>query len=126
MILCLVMLLSLVATTKIFAQDGGGQNGGGQRQQAMKSFLKDSLNLSDAMVDSVVSIRRQFQPQMREIYSDQSASSTDRQTKLQGLRSAMEARYKTVGITDDQIQKMRDHEDRMMAQMRSRMNNGNQ
>src|SRR3954449_6288613 len=120
-ILCVALLLSL-GTTKLFAQDGGSQ----QRQQAMRAYLKDSVNLSDAMADSVMAIRMQYQPQMREIFMDQSASSADKQTKLQSLRTDMEARYKSAGLTDDQIQKIRDHEDRMRAEMRNRMNNGGQ
>jgi len=120
-ILFVALILSLSAT-KLFAQNGGGQ----QRQQAMRAYLKDSVNLSDAMADSVMAIRMQYQPQMREIFMDQSASSADKQTKLQSLRTDMEARYKSAGITDDQIQKIRDHEDRMRAEMRNRMNNGGQ
>jgi hypothetical protein len=119
-ILCVALILSLNAT-KLFAQNGGGQ----QRQQAMRAYLKDSVNLSDAMADSVMAIRMQYQPQMREIFMDQSASSADKQTKLQSLRTDMEGRYKSAGLTDDQIQKIRDHEDRMRAEMRNRMNNGN-
>src|SRR5438270_11959552 len=113
-ILFVALILSLSAT-KLFAQNGGG---GQQRQQAMRAYLKDSVNLSDALADSVMAIRMQYQPQMREIFMDQSASSADKQTKLQSLRTDMEARYKSAGLTDDQIQKIRDHEDRMRAEMR--------
>ncbi len=113
-----MMLLALGATSQLFAQNGNGQ----QRQQAMKSYLKDSLNLSDVQIDSVTSIQTQYRPQMRDIFMDQSASQTDKQTKMQALRTEMEARYKAAGISDDVIQKMRDHDARMMAQRR--MNNG--
>ncbi len=122
-ILCVAIVLSLSATT-LFAQNGGG--GGQQRQQAMHAYLKDSVNLSDALADSVMAIRMQYQPQMRDIFMDQSASSADKQTKLQSLRTDMEARYKSAGLTDDQIQKIRDHDDRMRAEMRNRMGNGGQ
>lgn len=116
----LMMLLLSGATSSLFAQNGNGQ----QRQQAMKSYLKDSLNLSDVQIDSVTSIQAQYRPQMRNIFMDQSASQTDKQTKMQALRTEIEGRYKAAGISDDAIQKMREHEDRMMAQMRNRMNNG--
>lgn len=119
--LFVALVLSFSATT-LFAQNGGGQ----QRMQAMRAYLKDSVSLSDAMVDSVMAIRMEYQPQMRDIYRDQSATDADKQTKMQTLRTAMEARYKAAGITDAQIQQMREHDDRMRAQMRSRMNGGGQ
>src|SRR3954471_553136 len=116
-ILCFVILLSFAAT-KSNAQNMQ------KMQEAWKTYLKDSVQLADAMADSVMAIRMQYQPQMREIFMDQSASSADKQTKLQSLRTDMEARYKSAGLTDDQIQKIRDHEDRMRAEMRNRMGNG--
>jgi len=122
-VLCLLIMLSLNATAKLFAQQNGG---GQQRMQAMRAYLKDSVSLSDAMADSVMAIRMQYQPQMRDIYRDQSATDADKQTKMQSLRTEMETRYKAAGITDAQIQQMREHDDRMRAQMRSRMNGGGQ
>ncbi len=116
----LMMLLLTGATSQLFAQNGNGQ----QRQQAMKAYLKDSLNLADAQIDSVTAIQTQYRPQMRDIFMDQSASQSDKQTKMQALQTQIEARYKAAGLSDDVIQKMREHQDRMMAQMRNRMNNG--
>ncbi len=116
----LMMLLSLGVTSHLFAQNGNGQ----QREQAMKSYLKDSLNLADAQIDSVSAIQAQYRPQMRDIFMDQSASQSDKQTKMQALQTQIEARYKSAGLSSDVIQKMHDHQERMMAQMRSRMNNG--
>ena len=114
-VLCTAVMLLLGATT-LFAQNGGGSQ---QRMQAMRAYLKDSVNLSDAMVDSVMAIRMQYQPQMRDIFMDQNASDADKQTKMQTLRTTMETRYKAAGLTDAQIQQMHEHEDRMRAQMRS-------
>jgi len=114
----LVIALTLAATS--FAQN---QNGG-QMQQMMKQYLKDSVHLSDVMVDSVMAIRTSYRPQMREIFTDQSLSDTDKQSKMQTIRSEMEAKYKTLGISDEQITIMREHDQRMREQMRNRMNNG--
>jgi hypothetical protein len=114
----LVIALSLAATS--FAQN---QNGG-QMQQMMKQYLKDSVHLSDVMVDSVMAIRTSYRPQMREIFTDQSLSDTDKQSKMQTIRSEMEARYKTLGISDEQITMMREHDQRMREQMRSRGSGG--
>jgi hypothetical protein len=120
LILLLVLFLSLQAT-RTFAQNADRMQ---QMQQQWRSFLKDSVQLSDAMVDSVTSIRQQYQPQMREIFMDQSASMSDKQAKMQGLRSEMDVRYKAAGITDDQIAAIHRHEDYMRQQMMNRMNNG--
>jgi hypothetical protein len=120
LILLLVVFISLLAT-KSFAQNGDRMQ---QMQQQFRSFLKDSVQLSDAMADSVISIRQQYQPQVREIFMDQSASMSDKQAKMQGLRSQMDVRYKAAGITDDQIAAIHKHEDWMHQQMMNRMNNG--
>jgi len=120
-ILCLVIALSLLSTRSVFAQN---QNGG-QMQQMMKQYLKDSVHLSDAMVDSVMAVRMQYQPQMKQVFTDQSLSTDDKQSKLKSMRAEMEARYKTIGLTDDQITMMREHDQRMRAQMRNHANNPN-
>ncbi len=119
-ILCLAILLSFSAT-KLLAQ-----NNGQQMQQAWQSYLKDSVQLSDAMTDSVLAIRTQYRPQMRDIFMDQSSSAADKQTKMQNLRSEMDVRYKAAGLTDDQIQAIHKHEDEMRARMMSRNNGGGQ
>ena len=119
--LCTAVMFLLGATT-LFAQNGGG--GGQQRMQAMRTYLKDSVNLSDAMVDSVMAIQMQYRPQMRDIFMDQNSSDADKQTKMQSLRTEMETKYKAAGLTDAQIQQMHEHEDRMRAQMRNRSGGG--
>jgi hypothetical protein len=119
-ILLFALMITLLAT-KSFAQNDDRMQ---QMQQQWHSFLKDSVQLSDAMVDSVTMIRQQYQPQMREIFMDQSASMSDKQTKMQGLRSQMDVRYKAAGITDDQIAAIHRHEDWMRQQMMNRMNSG--
>src|SRR3954470_19534700 len=116
-IFCLVMALSLTATKAVFAQNGNS----GQMQQIQRQYLKDSVHLSDAMVDSVMAVRREYQPKMREIFRD-SLSDADKKSKMQSLRTGMEARLKTIGLTDDQIKMIREHDQRMREQMRSRNN----
>jgi len=119
-ILWFVIALSLLSTKSVFAQAQNRE----QMQQMMKQYLKDSVHLSDAMVDSVMAVRMQYQPQMRQIFTDQSLSADDKQTKMKSLRTEMEARYKTIGLTDDQITMMREHDQRMREQMRNRSNSG--
>jgi hypothetical protein len=94
-------------------------------QQMMKQYLKDSVHLSDAMVDSVTAVRTEYRPQMREIFMDQSMSAADKETKFNDIRTQMEARYRTIGLTDEQITMIRDHDKRMREQMRNRAGNPN-
>ena len=121
-LLFLAIVLSLNAT-KLSAQNDERMQ---QMQQAWRTFLKDSVQLADPMIDSVMAVRTQYQPQMREIFMDQSASSEDKQAKMQSLRTEMEARYKSAGLTDDQVTAIRKHEDWMREQMMNRRNNGGQ
>ena len=121
-LLFLAIVLSLNAT-KLSAQNDDRMQ---QMQQQWRAFLKDSVQLADPMIDSVMAVRAQYQPQMREIFMDQSASSEDKQAKMQSLRTEMEARYKSAGLTDDQVMSIRKHEDWMRQQMMNRRNSGGQ
>jgi hypothetical protein len=117
LVLCLSVVLTLTATRS------NAQNM--QRmQEAWKSYLKDSIKLADPLVDSVMAVRMQYQPQMRQLFIDQSISDQDKQAKLQNLRSEMDRRYKTVGLTEDQIRQIYEHEERLRAEMMNRMNTG--
>jgi hypothetical protein len=121
-LLFLSIVLSLNAI-KVSAQSGDRMQ---QMQQQWRAFLKDSVQLADPMIDSVMAVRAQYQPQMREIFMDQSASREDKQAKMQGLRTEMEGRYKSAGLTDDQVTAIRKHEDWMRQQMMNRRNSGGQ
>lgn len=114
----LAALFLTICSTHLQAQNGG------HMQEMWKSYLKDSVKLSDPMVDSVMAIRSSYMPQMRSIFMDQSASASDKQTKMQGLRADMDTRYKSAGLTSDQITAIHQHEDAMRQQMRNRMGGG--
>ena len=116
-ILLFVIMASLTAT-KSMAQNMQSM------QQAWQEYLKDSMQLAEPMLDSVMAIRTEFRPQIPYIFMDQSSSAADKQTKMQTLRSVMDVRYKAVGLTDDQIQTIHQHEDRLRAEMMK--NNGGQ
>jgi hypothetical protein len=117
-VLLLAIVLSLTATSLHAQQDMQ------KMQDAWQSYLKDSIKLADPMVDSVMSIRMQYLPQIRQIFMDQSASMDDKKAKMQSLRTEMDVKYKAAGLTDNQIQQIHAHEDAMRAQMMNRMNNG--
>jgi DNA-binding transcriptional regulator YbjK len=114
------MIVLLTAATKLSAQNMN------KMQEAWRSYLKDSMQLSDALTDSVMAVRMQYQPQMREIFMDQSSSQADKQTKMKDLRMAMDTRYKSVGLTDDQIKEIHEREERLRAEMMNRTNTGGQ
>jgi len=119
-LLFLAIVLSLNAT-KLSAQNDDRMQ---QMQQQWRAFLKDSVQLADPMIDSVMAVRAQYQPQMREIFMDQSASREDKQAKIQSLRTEMDVRYKSAGLTDDQVMSIHKHEDWMRQQMMNRTNSG--
>ncbi|MEP6464743.1 MAG: hypothetical protein ABJB05_00495, partial [Parafilimonas sp.] len=80
-ILFLAIIFSLSATT-LHAQQNMMK-----MQEAWKSYLKDSVQLADPMVDSVMAIRMQYQPQMHQIFMDQSSTMEDKQAKMQTMRT---------------------------------------
>ncbi len=123
-LLCLVITLSLCATS-VFAQQTGKTNQKEQRQQMMKQYLKDTVQLSDVIADSVMTLRVEFQPQMKTISKDQSLSADEKKSKMQELKTQMETRYKAVGLNDNQIKEIEDHDQRIREEMRNHMNNGN-
>lgn len=106
-----------VFTIQSFAQ------GGGNRGERMKQMLKDSVGLSDVQIDTVMAVRQEFQPQMRDIFMDQSLSPDDKKAKLADLSLKMRARYKGT-LTDDQINKLEAYQQRQMERMRNRQGGG--
>jgi LmbE family N-acetylglucosaminyl deacetylase len=116
-VLILAIAVSLCAT-KTQAQNMQ------RMQEAWKSYLKDTVKLSDALTDSVMAIRSDFRPQMRDIFMDQSSSADDKRTKMEALRSQMDVRYKSAGLTDDQVAAIHQHEEEMRARMMNRNGGG--
>jgi LmbE family N-acetylglucosaminyl deacetylase len=116
-VLILAIAVSLCAT-KTQAQNMQ------RMQEAWKSYLKDTVKLSDALSDSVMAIRSDFRPQMRDIFMDQSSSADDKRTKMEALRSQMDVRYKSAGLTDDQVAAIHQHEEEMRARMMNRNGGG--
>ncbi|MEO6455545.1 MAG: hypothetical protein ABIN97_15805 [Ginsengibacter sp.] len=110
-VLVFAMLFSLISL------GASAQNGNGER---FKQMIKDSLQFTDVQVDSVMAVRQVFQPQMRDIYTDQSMSADDKRTKLAELNQQMRPRLKSV-LTDEQIDKM----EALQQRMRERRNQNN-
>ena len=100
----------VVCTKSEWRPDAAGNEG----------LFKDSVQLSDAIVDSVMAVRMEFMPQMRTIFMDQTMNATDRQTKMDDLRMKIAGRYRAVGLTDDQVKMIEDRDTRIRAQMGNR------
>ncbi|MGI8952484.1 MAG: hypothetical protein ACR2FN_12980 [Chitinophagaceae bacterium] len=115
----LVIALSLGSASSVLAQNEN-------QQSKMKQMLKDSLQLSDAMADSVISIHTQFQPQQKQIFTDQTLSAEQKKTKMNDLRTQIEARYKSAGLSDTQITQLEAMMRKMREQMRNKPNNSGQ
>ena len=100
-----IFLLIVIATallgTSSFAQ------GGKKNVQEMKQQLKDSLNLTDTQVDSVVVIVQEFQPQIRTIMKDQSLSKDQKKEKVKPIREEMVTRLKTF-LSAEQLSKLQE------------------
>ncbi|MBS1746610.1 MAG: hypothetical protein JST21_10625 [Bacteroidetes bacterium] len=112
----LAIVLSL-AVTKTFAQNGERMQ---EMQENFKAYLTDSMHLSSVMIDSVMSIRNEFQPKAREIFMDQSLSPDDKRSKVQALRTEMDDRYKSAGLSSGQVDAILNYEGNMRRQMLKR------
>lgn len=98
------------------AQTGGG-GGGADRMARYNQMLKDSVGLTDIQIDSVQAVRKDFQPQMRAIFQDQSLSQDDKMVKMKDLQTQINTRYANF-LTADQVQKLDAMQQRMMARRR--------
>ena len=100
-----ILILLAVATallgTSTFAQ------GGKKNMQELKQQVKDSLNLSDAQVDSVVAIVQEFQPQIKSIMKDQSLSKDQKKEKVKPVRQEMISRLKGF-LSEEQLRKLQE------------------
>ncbi|MBG9378691.1 hypothetical protein I5907_20835 [Panacibacter sp. DH6] len=112
----------LVVALSFFALSASAQGGGqkGQMKEAMRQRLKDSLNLSDVMIDSVVAIRQEMQPKMRAVMTDQSLQEGDKRTRMEAMKKEMYERLKNAGLTAEQVKKMKEMDERMREQMKER------
>ncbi len=89
-----------------------------------RQMLKDSVQLNDTQIDSVMAVRQDMRPQMRAIFQDQSLSQDDKQAKMKAINDAASARYAKF-MTADQVAKLQAMQERMMARMRNRGGGGN-
>jgi hypothetical protein len=86
--------------------------GGKQGMAMMRQRLKDSLKLSDVQADSVISIRQEYQPQIREIMKDPSLSKDQKKEKVKPLKKQMISKLKTF-LSEEQMGKLEQMEQEM-------------
>lgn len=104
-IACAALVVALFSFSSVSAQmDTAAMR---QRQEQMMQKMSADLKLSPAQVDSMNAINKEFQPKMREIFMDQSASQDDRREKITALREARDKRVQAV-LGDDLFKKYQD------------------
>lgn len=94
-----------------------------QMKEMLRQELKDSLQLPDALADSVTAIQINFQSERRAVFMDQSLSDSERTARMSSLNSERQTRLKSF-LTADQQAKFDAMMERRREQMRNRMRNG--
>jgi hypothetical protein len=86
-----------------------------QRQEEMMQKMTTDLKLTPVQVDSFKAIQKEFQPKMREIMMDQSASREDKMAKRTTLMEERNKRIQAV-LGADQYKKYQDWVEQNMPQ----------
>jgi hypothetical protein len=90
--------ISAHAQTPKTAKHGSGET---------KQMLKDSLHLTDAQADSVISIREEFRAKIKNVMSNTTVAADKRKEEIKPLREQMKMRLKAI-LTKEQMQKMQE------------------
>ncbi len=102
-LLILLPVFFLFGMGSVLAQlpAGGGQ---AQFREQQKQRLKDSLNLTETQIETVLTVQQEFQPKMREIRMDQTMSDADKQTKMKELNDERTKKWGTA-LKDETLAK---------------------
>lgn len=120
----LAVLFICFVSTAMAQTPAGGNGNGNKMQEMMRERLKDSVGLANDKIDSVMAIKAQFQPQMREVFMNQQLTQDEKTAKLNDIKTLIHARYKNAGLTDEQITKIEEMDQRMRDRMMNKMKNG--
>jgi hypothetical protein len=101
-------------TASSYAQGGGGGARMKEAQEKMKSYMKDSLNLSDDQVKKVQTVDEEYRPKQREIFMDQNLSREEKMEKIKALNDEKKGKLKGI-LTEEQLQKLEDKQRSMMG-----------
>jgi hypothetical protein len=125
----LVVLFTMVYSTKVVAQQNGDRDPAAMMQR-MKERIKPSLiektKLTDAQADKVIEINFSNQRKRRDIRMDQTLTDEERTKKNAELLEAQNASLKAIPLTDDQVKDVNTFfEEMRKEQMQRRQNSGN-
>jgi hypothetical protein len=125
----LVVLFTMVYSTKVDAQQNGDRDPAAMMQR-MKERIKPSLiektKLTDAQADKVIEINFSNQRKRRDIRMDQTLTDEERTKKNAELQEAQNASLKAIPLTDDQVKDVNNFfEEMRKEQMQRRQNSGN-
>jgi len=126
----LLVLFTTVYTTKVVAQQNGGDRDPAAMMQRMKDRIKPSLvektKLTDAQADKVIEINFSNQHKRREIKMDQSLSDEEKTKKNAELQETQNKELKAIPLTDDQVKDVNTFfEEMRKEQMQRRQASGN-
>jgi hypothetical protein len=102
----IAVMVAVFSVSSLYAQRGDTA-AMRQRMEAMNTKMKSDLKLTDVQSDSLSAIQREFQPQMREIFMDQSLSMDDKRAKVAPLNEARDKRIQAV-LGNDLFKKYQD------------------
>jgi hypothetical protein len=94
-----------------------------QFKEMLKQELKDSLQLPDAVADSVAAIQMNFQSARRAVFMDQSLADSEKTARMDSLNTDRLTRLKPF-LNADQQAKFDAMMERRREQMRNRFRNG--
>ncbi|HEX9512762.1 MAG TPA: hypothetical protein VF939_19860 [Puia sp.] len=114
MIACAAVVIALFSFSSTYAQRGDTA-AMRQRQEEMMQKMTTDLKLTPVQVDSFKAIQKEFQPKMREIMMDQSASREDKMAKRTTLMDERNKRIQAV-LGADQYKKYQDWVEQNMPQ----------
>ena len=89
------------------------------RQAELKQKLMTELKMTSTQADSIIAINKDFMPQRREIFQDQSLSQDDKMTKMKSITDEADKRIQPV-LGDSLFVQYKDWRKKNMQQMMTR------
>ena len=103
----------VLTTVTAMAQNSERANrGGGQMQEMMKERLKTDLKLTDAQIDTVFSVQRDFQMKSRDVRMSNNLSEADKTVKMTQLDEERKTKLKTT-LNEEQFKKLEEFYENM-------------
>ena len=124
--LMIAVFFFALTTVTAMAQDSERANrSGGQMQEMMKERLKTDLKLTDAQIDTVFIVQRDFQMKSRDVRMSESISADDKKNKMLQLNEERKTKLKTT-LNDEQFKKLEEFYENMRKMREQRQGqNGN-